>query len=55
MDEEPINDDKATPTSLEGCNRLAIFAWGAIVAPIAVGLARGVAVVKNRQQWIRPI
>ena len=45
MDKEPTNDDKATPDSLEGCNHLAILAWGAIVAPVAVGLALGVAVV----------
>ena len=47
MDEEPTNDDKSTPSSLKGCNRLAIVAWGAIVAPIAVGLALGVAVVSG--------
>ena len=45
MDETPSSDDKATCDTLAGCNRLAIFAWGAIVAPIAVGLALGVAVV----------
>ena len=45
MDEESTSDDTPTPDSLEGCNRLAILAWGAIVAPIAIGLALGVAVV----------
>lgn len=30
---------------IEGCNRLTFLAWGAIVAPIAIGLALGVAVV----------
>ena len=45
MDEEPTSDDKPTSTSLEGCNRLAIFAWGTVVAPTAVGLALGVTVV----------
>ena len=47
MDEEPTTDDKPTSVSFKGCNRLAIFAWGAIVAPIAVGLALGVAVVSG--------
>ena len=47
MDEKPVNDDIPTPASLKGCNRLAIFAWGTIVAPIAVGLALGVVVVSG--------
>ena len=47
MDEKPINDDRQTDDFFKGCNRLAIFAWGAIVAPIAVGLALGVAVVSG--------
>ena len=47
MDEQPTSDDKPISLSLEGCNHLAIFAWGAIVAPIAVGLALGVAVVSG--------
>jgi hypothetical protein len=34
-------------SDLEGCNRLSILTRGSIVAPIAVGLALGVAVVSD--------
>jgi hypothetical protein len=47
MDEQPISDEKPISESLKGCNRLAIFAWGAIVAPVAFGLALGAAVVSG--------
>ena len=47
MDEESTTDDKPISAFHAGCNRLAIFAWGAIVAPIVVGLALGVSVVSG--------
>ena len=53
MDESPTSSDKPAPGSLKGCNRLAIFAWGAIVAPIVVGLALGVAVVSGGEVLFR--
>jgi hypothetical protein len=45
MDQTSTDEEKAAPDPLKGCTRLTVFALGAIVAPIAAGLALGVAVV----------
>jgi hypothetical protein len=42
---DPINAEKAPPDPLPGCTRLAAQVLGTFVAPVAAGLALGVAVV----------
>ena len=49
MSDLPSNREPDQKDPLEGCTRLAIVVWGAIVAPIAVGLALGVAVVTGAE------
>ena len=49
MDKEPTSDDKATRRLIEGYKSLTTLAWGAIVAPIAIGLALGVVVVTGEK------
>lgn len=44
-DQAPTDKEQKAPDPLEGCTRLAVVVWGAIVAPIAAGLAIGSAVV----------
>jgi hypothetical protein len=49
MNQQPANEEKAAPDPLNGCTRLTVFVLGAIVAPIAAGLALGVAVVAGAE------